>query len=185
MSDPTCPDIVQSPAETTDKAPSDNASIADLVRQITNKETSAADLPTELRQECVDHLTLEGHSSAEIAKSMGIGERTVRRERAAVRREQALRPDLSLGDELLGELQRLTLAGVQRLSRLARESATPPQVRVRSEEAILRSYERFMETANRLNYIETGKYRLQYLRETDPDLARRVKEQRKAMAKAY
>lgn len=42
-------------------------------------------------------------------------DRSVRRHRTAARRDDALPPGPNLGDELLGEFQRLALGSVQRL----------------------------------------------------------------------
>ena len=46
-----------------------------------------------------------------------MSERTVRRDRSAARKDDAIAPDIYLGDELLGEYHRLTMASIQRLIR--------------------------------------------------------------------
>ena len=129
-----------------------------------------------MRQQCVGHLTLEGFTSGEIAQLMRISERTVRRDRAAVRQTDALAPARSLGDELLGEFQRLTLASVQRLTRLARDPEAPHYARMWAEESIVRIYQRFIDTAHRLRYIEDGRARLAHQRDTDPAEQERFRE---------
>ena len=110
-------------------------------------------LAAEERRQCIAHLTDEGHSAAAIAARLGIGERTVTRERAAIRREGALSADAATGPELLGEFQRLTLQSIGRLVRLAHDPQSPPYVRLWAEEAIARNYKRFVEAAHRLGYV--------------------------------
>ncbi len=131
----------------------------------------------ETRQRCVDHLTHEGFSTTEIAELMKISVRTVRRDRSAIRKDHALTPDLALGDELLGEFQRLILASIQRLVRLAHDVNTPPFARLWAEEAIVRNYQRLIDTAHRMNYLADGSRRLTHQRETDPAEHQRFKEQ--------
>ena len=50
-----------------------------------------------------------------------------------------------------------------------------------AEQAIVRSYQRLIDTARRLGYIEDGRRRLDYLRETDPAEQKRFREKLDAM----
>lgn len=63
------------------------------------------------------YLTTDGFSSSEIGSLLKMSERTVRRDRSAARKDDAIAPDIYLGDELLGEYHRLTMASIQRLIR--------------------------------------------------------------------
>src|SRR5262249_53755391 len=107
-------------------APAIEATITELVRLIHDGQIPPDALTPERRQQCVSQLALEGFSNAEIAQLMRTSERTVRRERLAARRDEPVTPDPMLGDELLGEFQRLAHAGIQRLTRLARDPDAPP-----------------------------------------------------------
>ena len=112
----------------------------------------------------------EGYTGAEMASLLRMAERTVQRDRAELRSRDALNPDRKLGDELLGELQRLTLASVQRLTRLARDQdpRTPPYARLWAEDAISKVYTRFLDATRRLSYLEDGHSRLTHQRNTSP-----------------
>jgi len=155
-------------------AHSDTVSPTDIVRGIHAGRRNVEDLSPDLRLQCVVHLTDDGFSTREIAELMHISERTVRRDRAAVRRHDAMAPDMRLGDELLGEFHRLTLASIARLTRMARQHDTPPYARLGAEEAINRMYARLIRTARHLGYIESGADRLAHQRATDPaEVARR------------
>ena len=146
----------------------DHLIIAELVRQLHAGKIATETLTPEMRRQCVAQLSLEGFTNSEIAQLMRISERTVRRDRLTARRDDALAPGRSLGDELLGEFQRLTLASIQRLTRLARDAETPAYARMWAEESMVRIYQRFLDTAHRLRYFEDGRARLAYQRDTDP-----------------
>lgn len=132
----------------------ENIPTADLIHRLCDGEVQVEQLTPALRQRCVEHLTLGGYSNSDIAALLKISERTVTRDRTAIRRDGALSTTPELGNELLGEYQRLTLASIQRLTRLASDSATPPYARLWAEDAVTRVYQRFMETARRLGYLE-------------------------------
>ncbi len=145
--------------------------VAAVLEQLHAGEVAGAALPLELRRRCVEHLTDEAFTTGEIAQVMRISERTVRRDRAALRRAGGVAPDARLGDELLGEFERIVTGAVGRLTRLSRESTSPPYVRLWAEQAMVRIYQRYIETAHRLNYIEDGQRRLREQRtESGTDL---------------
>ncbi len=141
-------------------APHDTPPVTDIVHDLHAGRRSAADLSPDVRRDCVAHLTYEGFNAPQIAELMRISERTVCRDRAAARKQAALAPSRTLGDELLGEYHHVTLASVSRLIRLARETQTPAYARLWAEEAISRMYHRLMQTAHRMGYFETGQIRL-------------------------
>lgn len=61
-----------------------------------------------------------------------MNDRTVRRDREAIRQAGAIAPSAGLGDELLGEFERLVSCSAQRLARLARDPETPAYARLGS-----------------------------------------------------
>lgn len=157
----------------------------DLVQRLREGQVSPEGLSNEQRVEWVDLLTTQGYSSSEIAALLRIGERTVRRDRAAIRREGALTPHLALGDEMLGEYQRFTLGAMRRLAKLCRDPSAKPEVRLKSEEVCSRVYQRFIETARRMEYIEGGGRRLRYQRETSAEEQKRELLRRASEAALY
>lgn len=148
---------------------SDPGPLNDLIRRIHEGEVSALTLAPEVRRQCVGYLTLEGFTNSEIAGLMRISERSVTRDRRASRRDGALSPGVHLGDELLGEFQQITLASVQRLVRLTRNESAPPYARLWAEEALVRNYQRFLESARKLNYLNDGAARLKNLLAPPPE----------------
>lgn len=162
--------------------PFDELSITELVRRITDGTVAIDAVPVNLRRACVAHLTIEGFSSTEIASLLKMSDRTVQRDRAAARKDYAIAPDLYLGDELLGEYHRLTMASIQRLTRLARDCDTPPYARLWAEESISRCYNRLLEIAQKLRYVEDGGERMRYHTKTDEGVKAR-KEEMEAISK--
>jgi hypothetical protein len=149
--------------------------VTEIVQRIHEGALAAADLDPALRRQCVVHLTARGFATTEIAELLAITDRTVRRDREAIRKEEALEPSLTLGDELLGEFQRLASASVQRLTRMAADHSAPAFARLWAEDAIARIYQRFIETLRRLGYIETGGTRLRKLSATGRTAAARLR----------
>ena len=150
--------------------------VMQLVHRLHARQLDAAELSADMRRECIFHLTEEGLTNIEIGELIHISARTVTRDRAALRALDAIEPNLLLGDQMLGELERLTTSSVQRLTRTARDPQSPPQVRVWAEEAIVRTYQRLIETARRMHYIEDGRHRLAHQRDTDPAEQQRRRE---------
>jgi len=119
-----------------------------------------ARLTASQRRRCVGHLSEQALTAGEIAQVMGVAPRTVHRDRAALRRQAAMGPDLKLGDELLGEFERVVAAANARLTRLGRDPNVPAYVRLRAEEAQVRNYQRLIRTARQLDYVDSGRSRL-------------------------
>jgi hypothetical protein len=142
--------------------------VTQLISALHSGQITQDQLTTERRQACVAHLTLEGFSSSEVAHLLSVSERTIHRDRAAVRRAYAVKPADDLGDELLGELERLVHAAVQRAQRIARDPNAKPELRLSASQGAVRTYRQFVETTYRLKYIKDGRERLNHdqLRDT-------------------
>ena len=149
----------------------------ELVEDIKSGKLRAAELDAQTRCLCVAHMTGEGYGNGQIAEALGISERTIQRDRELLRKAHARPPHPALGDEVLGELERLAAASVARLTRLARDAASPPYVRLWAEDAIIRNYQRFVETARRMEYLESGSRRIKRYIELDPHEQRQSLEQ--------
>lgn len=148
------------PAVATAQPVADPPAIGVVIRDISNGLRKAEDLDMRTRQECVVSLSHDGFSNEDIACVLRVSERTVRRDRSAARKADALKPDCELGDEILGEFQGYVMSSIRRLSRMCNDPTTPPAVRVRADEAIARIYQRFAEMVRRYSYAQDGAERL-------------------------
>lgn len=143
----------------------DALSVSEIVSKLIKGDLKPESVSPERRRECVAVLFEEGYNISDAAAAMRVSERTIYRDRDELRRDRAIKPTLTFGDELMGEYFAHTQTAIQRLRKLTRDSATPPAVMVRAEEAAARLYERFVKTAYQLKYIEPGERRLHRMRE--------------------
>lgn len=148
--------------------------VESAIHQVHAGKRMATELPLDLRHQCVAHLTMQGFTTTDIAAALHMNERTVRRDRAAIREDEAILPDMHLGDELLGEYQRYLHAGIQRLTRRANDKGEPAFVRLWAEEAITRMYQRFLDTARKMNYTRDGETRVRQQIAIDPAEQQRI-----------
>lgn len=154
--------------------------VESVIHQVHAGKRMAAELPLDLRHQCVAHLTMQGFTTTDIAAALHMNERTVRRDRAAWRSQEAIAPSSELGDELLGEYQRYLHAGIQRLTRRANDKSEPPYVRLWAEEAITRMYQKFIATVHKLNYLNEGDARIRHQLDMDPVQQKRQLESQQA-----
>lgn len=159
---------LQAPPQTSCQTIPEPLDVAQVAGLIHTGQMTVRQLTVDQRRQCVADLTDQGYSARDIARLLGMEERCVRRDRADFRRAQAQPPDLRLGDEMLGEYQRLALASIQRLIRMAHDPQLPPALRLRAETAITQTYHRLLETAHRLKYLSDGQSRLIDQRDNDP-----------------
>jgi len=150
--------------EITDPEAAEELSVVELVEQIRAGRLKYAKLPAEARRRCVEHLTEEGFSAVDIGSFLSVCERTIQRDRAELRRLRAIEPSLTLSNEMLGEFFAITQANLQHMTRLANDPSTPAYTRFWAFEAMTRMYDRLMDTARKLGYLEHGHLRRSQLR---------------------
>jgi len=151
-----------------DARPADRLNVAQPIHAIMDDRSIAARLSADDRRACVERLTDQGMTTAEIGEFLDVNERTIRRDRAATRAELAIAPGLDLGHELFGELHRVVQQAAAGLFRMVRDHSAPPYTRVWAAEAAVRNQQRLVETAHKLRYFPTGDARLSHLAKTDP-----------------
>lgn len=159
--------------------------IAVILDRLSRQELDPTLLPVEVRRDCVDQLTQDGFTLAQIGQLLCISDRAVSRDRAAIQRDGALPPGRKLGDELLGNLQRQTNSLTQRLTQLAIDDGAPHYVRVWAWQVIHRAARDLLDAAIRLQYLETGQTRLDYDRATDPKEQKRNRERIQGNLRAW
>lgn len=145
----------------------DALSVSEIVSKLVQGTLDPESVSPERRRECVAVLFEEGYNISDTAAAMRVSERTIYRDRDELRRDRAIKPTLTFGDELVGDYFEHTQTAIQRLRKLTRESTTPAAVKVRAEEAAARLYERLVKTLRQLKYIEPGDRRLQRMREEE------------------
>lgn len=134
-----------------------------LVRDVRQGLIAAADLSREDRRACVAYLTAEGLTAPEIAVAIRVSDRTIHRDRLAIRRAAVLKPGQALGDELVSELRTQADWAVARLRRAVRDTGdgrVTPHMRMRAEINAFRIHRELVALLAKLRYIPTGQARL-------------------------
>ena len=101
-----------------------------ILRELKAGRVRAGNLSSEDRQTCVDHLSAEAYSAAEIAEILRVSERTIARDRAALRAHYRLASDPGFGAEFAGNLARQAELAGWRLLRVYREKDAPAFARI-------------------------------------------------------
>lgn len=114
----------------------------------------------ETRQRCVEHLTIEGCSTAEIAQVLSVSERTVMRDRSAIRERHALEPSSAFTAETVGTLIQSAEGAIGRLKRLAREKGSPPSARIDAEHRAWMVQRDLIQLLQRLGYLPMAQQRV-------------------------
>ena len=143
--DPSPPEVsppelqaTQRPEENTPGSPthtSNDRSVLSVIRDIQQGALDPRSLVLEDRRRCVEHLTGEGYSLAEIAEILKVTERTVARDRSAVRQSNAIQADENITGEMVGQLVLQADTTINRIRRITRDSETPPAARIEGEKA--------------------------------------------------
>lgn len=132
------------------------AGALELIRRLRQGELEPSSLSAEARRSCVECLTSEGCSVAEIAGVLKTTERTIARDRARIREANALRRDPALTDQMAGRLVTEADASIARLRRLSRDKDAPHAARVEAERACWAISRDLVASLQRLGHLPTA-----------------------------
>lgn len=118
----------------------DAGPILTVIKQIKENKVDPAVLSTEDRRRCVDVLWGEGYTVPEIAQILKRGERTIFRDRTALRSAHALNVHPRFALEMAGELMRQTECSTARLRRIAREANASAMERIMAESSAIKAF---------------------------------------------
>lgn len=116
----------------------------------------AGGLSSDDRRRVVEHLWADGYSASETAEIVKTSERTVLRDRAAIKQANAVRPDEGFIPETVGGLLRQADLTVARLRRIARDKVTPAAVRVEAELGCWTVTRDLVQALQSLGYLPTA-----------------------------
>lgn len=129
------------------------SSVLSLIRDLQSGRTSGINLSIDDRRRCVEHLSAEGYSVPEIAEILKCNERTIARDRKAIRQANALKVEPGFVEETVGHLMRQAEQSISRLRRMAREKESPLSSRVEAERAAWDVGRELVGTLQRLGYL--------------------------------
>jgi DNA-binding CsgD family transcriptional regulator len=139
----------------------DPRTVLSLIRDLQAGRVAGSSLSTSDRRRVVEQLALEGYSVAEIAEILKVSERTIARDRAAVRATHALSPSPELVRESAGMLVRQAEAGIGRLRKLGRDRDVPAAVKVQAEMAAWAISKDVVSKLQSLGYLPTAATRIE------------------------
>lgn len=113
------------------------------------------------RQSVVALLAADGLSSPEIAHVLQVSDRTVERDKQAIREHNALPRDPKLVEQLVGRLVAEAELCIQRIRRAVREKDAEPAARVDGEHRCFQILDSLTERLQKLGYLPTAATRLQ------------------------
>lgn len=108
------------------------------------------------RQALVALLAADGLSSPEIAQILQVADRTIERDRRALRDASRIPKDPRLVEQMVGRLVAEAELSVQRMRRTAREREVDPAVKIDAEHRCFQIIRDLVQSLQRLGYLPTA-----------------------------
>jgi transposase-like protein len=131
-------------------------SVLAVLQKVKAGEVDPRNLSAESRQACVEHMSVEGYATAEMAQVLRVTERTVRRDRQAIRKAHAVQPGDEFVKETVGALVAHAEMAIDRIRRQARSRELSPMERVHAERLAWRIRDELAERLQKLGYLPTA-----------------------------
>lgn len=130
--------------------------VLSLIRDVREGRMSGMMLHRDDRLRVVEHLTAEGYTGPEIAEVLKVSERTVIRDRIAVRELNALLPSTELVGQVVGHFVRAAEQATGRLRRIGREAGIKPAEKIEAERVAWQVQREVVVTLQGLGYLPTA-----------------------------
>lgn len=109
----------------------------------------------------VSYLMADGYSTADMAQILKVSDRSIERDKKAIRETNALAADPELVEQMVGRLVCEAELSVQRIRKAARDKDTPQAVKVDAEHRCYQIVSDMITSLQRLGYLPTATPRLQ------------------------
>jgi hypothetical protein len=131
----------------------DEQPILSLIQQIKDGTLNPKTLSKEIRQRCVELLTSEGYTEAQIAQIIMRSEKTVSRDLADIRARNAIAPDINQAKQIIGDMFQKAMVHHKHLMRLARNPEATNGEKTQSEFLAWRVLKEVVEKMQTLGYL--------------------------------
>jgi transposase len=125
----------------------------DLLQKIKSGQMEAKLDDPEKRRLLVALLMKEGHSTPEIAHLLKVSDRTIERDRQALRESNAITKDPKLVEQMAGKLLAEAELCIQRIRKFARDKEALPSVKIDAEDRCFHIAARLTECLQSLGYL--------------------------------
>jgi len=132
-----------------------------LLQGIKNGSINPKSLCPADRRLLVSFLIAEGQSNAEIALLLKTSDRTIERDRKAIRDENTITKDPELVKQMAGRLVTEADLCIQRIRKSARGKDTPASVKVDAEHRSFQIFEKTIERLKSLGFLPTATQRIE------------------------
>lgn len=113
------------------------------------------------RRLIVSYLMADGYSTADIAQILKVSDRSIERDKKAIREANALSADPELVERMAGRLVCEAELSIQRIRKTARDKSTPQAVRIEAEHRCYQIASDMITSLQRLGYLPIAAQRLQ------------------------
>jgi len=133
----------------------------DILQGIKDVPTDPASLMPNQRKLIVPFLMAEGQSTAEIAHLLKVSDRTIERDKKAIREENAISNNPELGDIMAGRLVDEAQISIQRIRKFQRDNDCPPAAKIEGEKGCFHIVNSLAERLQSMGYLPTAAKKLQ------------------------
>ncbi|MCB9858470.1 MAG: hypothetical protein H6818_22560 [Phycisphaerales bacterium] len=133
----------------------------DLLKQIQSGQMNPKAMGRESRRQVVAALVLDGYATPEIAKILHTSDRTIERDRQALRESTVLHNSPELVSQVAGRLFMEIDTAIQRIRRAIRGKDVTAAVKVDAEHRCCQIYSDYVQRLQGLGYLPTAKQQIE------------------------
>jgi len=133
----------------------------DILQGIKAGTTDPASLLPNQRKLLLRFLMAEGQSTAEIAHLLKVSDRTIERDKTAIRQENAISQDPELASIIAGRLVDEAQICIQRIRKFERDSNCPPAAEIEGEKMCFHIVNSLAERLQSMGYLPTAAKKLE------------------------
>ena len=132
-----------------------------LLQQIRSGQMDASAIGRDDRRLLVAFLMADGYSTAEMAQLLKVSDRSIERDKQAIRQENALPQDPKLYEQMTGRLVGEAELVIQRIRRIVRDKKVQGSVRIDGEHRCYLILSDLVQSLQRLGYLPTASQRVE------------------------
>ena len=132
-----------------------------LLQQIRSGQIDSTAICRDDRRLLVAFLMADGYSTAEMAQLLKVSDRSIERDKHAIRQENALPQDPKLYEQMTGRLVGEAELVIQRIRRIVRDKKVQGSVRIDGEHRCYLILSDLVQSMQRLGYLPTASHRVE------------------------
>ncbi len=128
----------------------------DLLRGLQNGEVAAKTISPDDRRRLVVYLLGDGYSNPEMAQILGVTDRTIERDKKAIRESNAVERDPEMVSQMVGRLFGEAEHAMQRIRKTIRDRNTPKALVIEGNRHCYQIFSDLVHRLQRLGYLPTA-----------------------------